>query len=63
MVAESVLVSALISVGWGLSIKSMGNFVLVWVESRRKGLIVSEPRHSAVLASWNNATFLAIVSG
>jgi hypothetical protein len=43
--------------------KSMSNFSKPWVEVLKIGPIVDLPRHSAVPASWNNATFLTIVSG
>jgi hypothetical protein len=46
-----------------LPIKSTSNFCREWLEVVQKALILSEPRHSAVHASWNNATFLTIVSG
>jgi hypothetical protein len=46
-----------------LLIKSMSNLCREWLEVQQKALILSEPRNSAVHASWNNATFLTIVSG
>ncbi|KPB54611.1 Unknown protein sequence [Pseudomonas coronafaciens pv. oryzae] len=41
----------------------MSNFPELRVEVLENGPIVTLPRHSAVPASWNNATFLTIVSG
>ncbi|CAI8700684.1 hypothetical protein EMIT0P100_100096 [Pseudomonas sp. IT-P100] len=46
-----------------LPIKSTSNFCRNWLEVQQNALILSEPRYSAVHASWNNATFLTIVSG
>jgi hypothetical protein len=41
----------------------MSNFNNLGVEVSKNGPIVLLPRHSAVPASWINATFLTIVSG
>ncbi|MGH8390450.1 MAG: hypothetical protein ACRESJ_34090 [Pseudomonas sp.] len=46
-----------------LPIKSTTNFFPEWVEVEQNALILSEPRQSAVPASWNIATFLTTVSG
>jgi hypothetical protein len=46
-----------------LLIKSTSNFWREWLEVQQNALTLSEPRNSAVHASWNNATFLTIVSG
>jgi hypothetical protein len=46
-----------------LPIKSTTNFLPERVEVEQNALILSEPRQSAVPASWNIATFLNTVSG
>ncbi|MCR8935114.1 MULTISPECIES: hypothetical protein [Pseudomonas] len=46
-----------------LLIKSTTNFLPLWLEVEQNALISSEPRQSAVPASWNIATFLTTVSG
>jgi hypothetical protein len=46
-----------------LPIKSTTNFCLERVEVEQNALILSEPRQSAVPASWNIPTFLTTVSG
>ncbi|WP_185036942.1 hypothetical protein [Pseudomonas fluorescens] len=46
-----------------LPIKSMTNFLVQCLEVEQNVPILSEPRQSAVPASWNIATFLTTVSG
>jgi hypothetical protein len=46
-----------------LPIKSTTNFCLERLEIEQNAPILTEPRQSAVPASWNIATFLTTVSG
>jgi hypothetical protein len=52
-----------IAFGDALLIKSITNFCPERLEVEQNALILSEPRQSAVPASWNIATFLTTVSG
>jgi hypothetical protein len=63
MVAESTGCTRPIALHALYPLNQQINFCAVWLEVQPFAPILSEPRQSAVPASWNIATFLTIVSG